>query len=340
MWRNTTPRQPRNPASVFRAGIGARAVVPSQPLLRDGDFVDAAAVVRSLLRQRGQIHQDVAGGCRLASGKGCGRPGLRCFGDPSPSVVRFHRWAADRVRILLWYTKLDVRAVPGESDHNRPYGLGGAKIEHQADPSLDAAEPRAAEVANRAPAGRGVTVVSQFDELRVLGLVIALRVEVSRTGDGDCGSRLTGGRFVGGGLGGRGVAGHRPASVAGYHPDKYSADHQKHDQDRQQRDPAARTPLRTRRRADRGADLRRRMGGRDGRRLGCWGGSGLRLTTLRRCRWVKSTLEVAGGVGGPEHLVQRADHGAGAPNWLRVMPRWITEDLVADVVQRGGDTGP
>src|SRR5215213_5713790 len=206
MWRNPTSRQPRNPASVFRAGIGARAVVRCRPLLRDGDFVDAAAVVRSLLRQRGQVHQDVAGGCRLRSGEGCGRPGLRCLGDPAPSAVRVHRWAADRVRLFLGYAKLEVRAVPGQSDHNRPYGLGGAKIEHQADPSLDAAELGAAEVANRAPAGRGVTVVSQFDELRVLRLVITLGVEISSTRDGDRGSRLTGG-LAGGGLGGGGVTG-------------------------------------------------------------------------------------------------------------------------------------
>ncbi len=56
-------------------------------------------------------------------------------------------------------------------------------------------------------------------------------------------------------------------------------------------------------------------------------------------RLPQPALQIGGGVGRTEHLGQRVDHVVGRAEPVGAVPRWVTQDLVADDVQRGGDPG-
>ena len=74
-------------------------------------------------------------------------------------------------------------------------------------------------------------------------------------------------------------------------------------------------------------------------------GSGGRVDALaatadQRDRLAQPALQVRGAVRAAEHLGQRGDHVVRGRDGRQPVPRWVAEDLVADLIKGGGDAGP
>ena len=63
-------------------------------------------------------------------------------------------------------------------------GCGVSKVQHQADAALDVAQFRVAKVLNRTPARSRVAIVGETHFVGILGLVLALWIEIPRPDDG------------------------------------------------------------------------------------------------------------------------------------------------------------
>ena len=343
--------------------------------IRTSASIDSAPVARPLLRQRGQVHQDIAGGHGLARLQRRRAPRLGLFGHATPIRVAAHRGRRGPGRVLAG-TRSST-SVPLPLRVSATSRTGWAEPRSRTSPTPRLIPPslglrRYCTVRQRV---FGFLSYANSTSSGFSDLSVALGVELAGAGDRD---RSRGRRRRRRGLPATRPTARRPAPPASRwsstRADTIARRDQQQGQQDQRPDPAARRPaagagdwnragrgvcaagdrprvsevVTTVGRSPvvgRGADARVRRARAESSRaetggapVGDVGGRGAGAD--QRDGLPQPALQVAGRVGRPEHLGQGDHHVVRGGDRAGPVPRRVAEDLVADVVQRRRDPGP